>query len=86
MTVSRLKCFYLANKAMLDTRLDLLPTLLTQISQEGPQCPVTVLPSTELERYDQATTTYSEFDLLDEQLFASPFSYESTVFLDQSRW
>ena len=86
MTVSRLKCFYLANKTMLDTRLDLAATLLTLICREGLQCPVTVLPSTELEHYDQAKTTYSEFDVLDEQLFTSPIRYEFTVFVDQSRW
>ena len=118
MTVSRLKCFYLANKTMLDARLDLVATLLTQISREERPHQILNLnqPRPKPEPYDQSKTNYSEFDVLDEQLVSSvqqiscstrvdnthPFHnqsihqqrgvslqlirYESTAFVDQSRW
>ena len=114
---------------MLDARLDLVATLLTQISREERPHQILNLnqPRPKPEPYDQSKTNYSEFDVLDEQLVSSvqqiscstrvdnthpfhnqsmdnthPFHnqsihqqqgvslqlirYESTAFVDQSRW
>ena len=99
---SRLRRFYLANKAKLDTRLDLVVSLLTLISREME--PFSSPSPTFREGSDQ--TNYAEFDLLDEQIVASvrqitknnddvkkqeyssaPTRYESTAVVDdQSRW
>ena len=64
---SRLKRFYLANKAKLDTRLDLVVSLLTLISWELE--PFSDSSPTFRKGSDQ--TKYAEFDLLDEQIVAS---------------
>ena len=99
MDVSRLKRFYLANKATLDSRLDLVVSLLTLISRE--MKPFQSSSPTIQECFDP--TNYAEFDLLDEQIVASvrqitmgdvkqqqyssmPTRYESTAVVDQTRW
>ena len=64
---SRLKRFYLANKAKLDTRLDSVVSLLTLISREME--PFSSPSPIIREGSDQ--TNYAEFDLLDEQIVAS---------------
>lgn len=74
MNDSCLKCFYLANKTMLDPRQELIVYLLTLLSRKvKPQCPVSASKNDEPYRYvyRYAQTNYSEFDVLDEQLVAS---------------
>ena len=97
MNDSRVKRFYRANKAALNTRLDLLISLLTRICHEIQPCSVPSSPIRQQITNDQ--TNYAEYDLLDEQIVASlqqitmsetdssvPTRYQSLAVVDQSRW
>lgn len=97
MNGSRVKRFYCANKAALNTRLDLVVSLLTQICYEIRPCSVSSSPFRQQITNDQ--TNYDEYDLLDEQIVASlqqitmddsnssvPIRYQSFAVVDQSRW
>ena len=97
MNGSRVKRFYCANKAALNTRLDLLVSLLTWICNEIRPCSVPSSPFRQQITNDQ--TNYAEYDLLDEQIVASlqqmtmddtnysvPIRFQSIAFVDQSRW
>ena len=92
MTVSRLKCFYLANKTLLDTRIDLAVTLLTLITREvsyvkksEPQLSLNAMLRLRQKQrpiIEPFPTNYSEFDVLDEQLVASV----QQISLKNSNW
>ena len=97
MNSSRAKRFYFANKATLDTRLDLVASLLTLICDE--MLPRSVSSSSIRQQFINDQTNYVEYDLLDEQIVASlqqitldddyssaPIRYQSIVVVDQSRW
>ena len=95
MNSSKAKRFYFANKAALDTRLDLVVSLLTLICDE--MLPRSVSSSSIRQQFINDQTSYVEYDLLDEQIVASlqqitmayspaPIRYQSIACVDQSRW
>ena len=95
MNSSKAKRFYFANKAALDTRLDLVVSLLTLICDE--MLPRSVSLSSIRQQFINDQANYVEYDLLDEQIVASlqqitmvyspePIRYQSIACVDQSRW